>query len=193
MENDIGPAFIKINYQSEYAPHSMTVPCVPLIIAAEGLEPTFDLRGAEIDVLVDPAVKAFVNLLKAVWSPLTTFINYTAYQKVGVGDSPQPVWSGDLNIVGTSGLGLVHKAVQGTMSFRATDFTLSKLVFLDYQPGLGYEKQSSVSGSDALNAIRAYAVAPETWLASRGGGRPNTFLSLTTTLNEKLRRSYRMT
>lgn len=193
MENSLSPAFVKINYQSEYAPHSMTIPTVPLIAAVGDAPPYFDLRGAEIDYNADTGIRDFVNLLKAIWSPLTTFVDYTLYTQAGVGDTPVPVWSAPLTIVGTSGMALVHKAVQGTMSFRATDFTLSKLVFLDYQPGLGYDKQSSVAGSDALNAIKNYAVAPETWLASRGGGRPNTFLSLTTTLNEKLRRSYRMT
>ncbi len=188
MENDIGPAFVKINYQSEYAPHS-----VPILDPVDSDGYLFDLRGAALDVNVDDAVKDFVNLLKAVWSSATNFVDYIAYRGPGVGAVPVPVQSGSLNIAGTSGLALVHKAVQGTMSFRADDFTLSKLVFLDYQPGLGYDKKTDVSGSDALTAIKNYAVADVTWLASRGGGRPNTFLSLTTTLNEKLRLSYRMT
>jgi len=41
--------------------------------------------------------------------------------------------------------------------------------------------------------IRDYVTADATWIASRGGGRPNTFLQVSITLNEKLRRAYNMT
>lgn len=194
MENDIGPYFVKINYQSEYAPHSQSIPCVPLNnVGVLDTPPNFDLRGAEIDVNADTAIRDYVTLAKALFTPATVFANYTIYSKPGVGDSPVPIYSADLNIVGTSPFENPHKAWQQTLSFRADDFTLFKLVFLDAIPASGADKKTGTLADGAMNAVKNYAKALETWMASRGGGRPATFLSLTTTLNEKLRRSYRMT
>lgn len=194
MENDIGPAFVKINYLTEYAPHSQTIPCVPLNnVGVLDTPPNFDLRGGAIDVDADDAIKDYVNLAKALFTSATTFSDYTIYTKAGVGAVPVPVWSGSLGIVGTSPFANAHKAYQQTLSFRADDFTQFKLVYLDAIPASGNDKKTGTLADGAMEAVKNYAMANVTWMASRGGGRPATFLSLTTTLNEKLRRSYRMT
>lgn len=193
MENSLSPAFVKINYLTEYAPHSQTIPSVPLIAAVGDAPPYFDLRGGAIDVNADTAIRDYIALAKALFTPATTFVDYTIYSQPGVGDAPLPVWSASLGIVGTSPFTNAHKAFQQTLSFRATDFTLFKLVFLDAIPASGNDKKTPPLADGAMQAIVDYAIADVTWMASRGGGRPNTCLSLTTTLNEKLRRSYRMT
>jgi len=42
-------------------------------------------------------------------------------------------------------------------------------------------------------AINNFVTGANSWLLSRGGARPATFLQLSSTLNEKLRRTYGMT
>lgn len=194
MENSLSPAFVKIESASPFAPHVMTIPSVPLIAAIGEAPPYFDLRGAEIDVNVDGAINDFVNLLKPLFFSSYHWSSYTVYSQPGVGDEPIPVWSGSLSQVGTSAeAGTVPaKAWQQTFTFRATDFTLFKLVLLDAPIGMGNERIVNLTPNVNYEALRAYVVAPETWIASRGGGRPQTFLQLASTLNEKLRRSYRM-
>jgi hypothetical protein len=194
MENSLSPAFVKINYTSVYAPHSMIVPSVPLIGTIGGDTWLFDLRGAEIDVEAGGAIEDFVNVLKTQFPTSTIFNDYTLYSQPGVGDTPVPVLSNALGIAGTDAAsGGTHKATQRTLTWRATDFTLFKQVWLDVNTFGEFDKVTDISGSPGLVAIDDYVTAPETWIASRGGGRPNTFLALTETLNEKLRRSYRMT
>jgi len=192
MENSLSPAFVKINYESPYAPHTMTLPSVPLIAAIGDAPPFFDLRGAEIDVNVDTAIRDFCAILKLFYKPDVTLVDYTVFSQPGVGDTPVPVWSDSLGIAGTSASTLAEKAIQMTWSFRATDFTLFKLVMLDAPPDLGFNRVTALPGSSKWVDMRDYVVADATWIASRGGGRPNTFLQVATTLNEKLRRSYRM-
>jgi len=192
MENSLAPAFVRIESASAYAPHVMTIPSVPLIAAVGDAPPYFDLRGAEIDVNVDTAINDFVDLLRPLFKSTYHWSSYTVFEQAGVGDEPVPVWSAALTQVGTSAETREDKAWQQTFTFRATDFTLYKLVLLDSPPAYGSERQVNISTNVNYEALRAYIVANETWIASRGGGRPNTFLQLSSTLNEKLRRSYRM-
>ena len=192
MENSLSPAFVKIAYTSDYAPHEMTIPSVPLIAAVGEAPPYFDLRGAEIDVSADTAINDFVTLLSHLFLPTTHFDGYTIYSQPGVGDVPAPVWSAGLTQVGDSGSSAPAKAMQQTMTFRATDFTLYKLVLLDAPTALGLDRVPSLAASPAYTAVKNYVIAAATWIASRGGGRPQTFLQMSSTLNEKLRRSYKM-
>lgn len=193
--NSLSPAFVRINYQSAFGPHTMTIPSVPvddgLLVDADSGNWAFVLRGAELPVGVDGAINDFVNLIKVNFPTGVTFIDYVVYQQPAPEDAPYPVWSNTLAIVGTGGAGIWSKATQETWTFRADDFTTYKLVLLDYSAG-SFDKITAISGIPSLEAIRAYIVAPETWIASRGGGRPNTFLQIAQTLNEKLRRAYRM-
>nr|CRY96386.1 hypothetical protein [uncultured prokaryote] len=193
MENSLSPAFVKIEYTSAYAPHVMTVPSVPLIAAVGDAAPYFDLRGAEIDVSVVTAITDYVSVLKELFLASTVFNSATVFSQPSVGDAPVPVWSFPLGIVGTNGAAtLSNKAVQATYSFRATDFTIFKAVLLDVPVGAANDKVTAWPDGSIQDNLVEYITAPETWIASRGGGRPNVFLQTAFTLNEKLRRSYRM-
>jgi hypothetical protein len=192
MQNSLSPAFVKIDYTSVYAPHVMTVPSVPLIPAVGDAPPYFDLRGAEIDVNADTAIRDYVAVLADLALGTMVFNSYTIFSQPEVGDTPVPVWSAPLNVVGTNPSAAAPvKACQQTYSFRATDFTIFKVVLLDFPPMSGFDRTTAPASVLQTNLID-YVTADETWIASRGGGRPNVFLQLATTLNEKLRRSYRM-
>lgn len=192
MANSLSPAFVRINYVSAFGPHVMTIPSVAVDQTGVDVDSGnwfFQLRGAEIPVGVDGAIKDYVNLLKVEFPSTTLFVDYVVYQQPTPEDVATPVWSAALNIAGTGTGGFWNKATQETWTFRAEDFTLFKIVLLDAITNT-FNKETAITG--ARDAIRDYVIAPESWLSSRGGGRPATFLQLATTLNEKLRRAYQM-
>lgn len=194
MQNSLSPAFVRINYVTVYGPHVMTIPSVAInpdvAQAPSGYE--FVLRGLALPVEVDEAVNDFVAILLNFYPPSATFVDYTLFSQPTPEDLPVPVWSGTL---GLSGNGFVtsiwDKATESTWSFRADDFTLMKLCLLDSRIG-SFDKQVVIAGGSAEADLRDYVTADVTWLASRGGGRPANFLQISKTLNEKLRRSYKM-
>lgn len=191
--NSLSPAFVKVNYTSAYGSHVMTLPSVPLVTGVYA--PTgyaFDLRGAELPVEVSDAVTDFINVIKPFYPSSTTFVDAIVYSQPASTDIPTPVASFTLGIVGTDGSAGWTKATQLTISIRADDFTLFKLVLLDADSLDDWNKVSVPSSIVALGNIVTYVTADASWLASRGGGKPATFLQMSKTLNEKLRRAYGM-
>lgn len=194
MANSLSPAFVKINYSSSYGSHVMTQPSVPLVAGAYA--PTgyaFVLRGAAVPVAVDDAVTDFVNTIKVLFPATVTFTDATVYSQPTPSDIPVPVASFALGISGTAAASGWDKATQDTFTFRADDFTLYKLVLLDCVSFDQFDKVTDATVRTQFEDIVDYVTADVTWIASRGGGRPNTFLQYSITLNEKLRRSYNMT
>ena len=192
-ENSLSPAFVRIDSTSAYGPHSMTIPSVPVIAAVGGGSPyVFDLRGAAIDVPVAGAVEDFVDVIKTLFPASYTFLSWTLFTQADEDAKPLPVEAGNLNVAGThAGTGW-DKAVQYTITWRTDTFGIFKLVLLDAESGNVFDKVTNLTGETELSAINDYVTDDVTWIAGRDGGRPNTFLQVAKTLNEKLRRSYRM-
>jgi hypothetical protein len=192
-ENSLSPAFVRINYISQWGPHSMTIPSVPYtpptIGAVTGL---FVLRGAAVPTDAADAVTDFVNLIKPFFEATTTFLDYIIFTQADPDAAALPRFSDTLGIAGTGGSTTWDKAVQFTWTWRTDEFGLYKLVFLDCVSNNAFDKITNLTGLAAEEAVSDYVTADVTWIAGRDGGRPNTFLQIAKTLNEKLRRSYRM-
>lgn len=191
--NSLYPAAVRINYNSAFGAHSMTLPSVPVLggdIGVGGYQ--FTLRGLAAPVNVDDAVNDFVDVLKALMGTDTTFVDYVLFQYATPTSKGVPVSSQPINKVGTGGITSWRKAVQQTWTWRTDEFGIFKMVLLDVPSGGSFDKITSTDGDARQAALNAYVTAPVTWLAGRDGGRPNTFLQASVTLNEKLRRSYRM-
>jgi hypothetical protein len=172
----------------------MTLPTVP--VESGVYAPTnyaFTLRGSALPVAVDDAVTDFINVIKPYYDAQVTFQDAIVYSQPAPTDVPLPVASFTLGIVGTNGTPGWDKATQATLTFRADDFTIFKLVLLDSASSNVWDKVTNRLATTALEDLTDYIMADVTFLASRGGGRPATFLQMSTTLNEKLRRSYNMT
>lgn len=191
--NSLSPAFVKINYTTPYSSHVMTVPSVAIQNPSVGETAyRFTLRGAELPVPVAGAVEDYVTLLANWYGAGTTFVDYTAFRQPTPSDVPTPVESGALGISGADVISGWSKAVQETITFRADDFTLFKVVLLDAVSQDNFDKTTVLVDTDRWDLLRDYVTADASWLSSRGGGRPNVFLQAARTLNEKLRRSYGM-
>ena len=191
--NSLYPAFVRIDSESQFGPHSMTVPSVPVIAAVGGGAPyTFDLRGLSVDVNVKDAGEDFVDVLKPFFGPSYNFIGWTLFTMADPDATPVPVQSGSLAVAGTHAGGSWTKAVQATWTWRTDAFGIFKIVLLDGSSEDSFDKATSVTGYPIGDALSDYVTAPSTWVAGRDGGRPDVFLQVAYTLNEKLRRSYRM-
>lgn len=193
MENSLSPAFIRIDMTSAYGPHTMTVPSVaaePTTIGGSIYQ--FILRGAALPVAVAGAVEDFVDVLKPAFPTTYTFQGWTLFLQPTPEDTPTPVQAGLLGVAGTSPSTTWSKAVQHTLTWRTDEFGIFKLVLLDAVSGNVFDKLTNLSGNPTIEAISDYVTDDVTWVAGRDGGRPNVFLQMATTLNEKLRRSYRM-
>lgn len=191
--NSLFPAFVRIDSESRWGPHSMTIPSVPVIAAVGGGAPyVFDLRGLAIDVPVAGAIEDFVEVLKVNFNTDYHFLGWTLFTMEDPEATPVPVQSGALSVAGTAGDTSWDKAVQVTITWRTDAFGIFKVVMLDCESGNNFDKTTDVTANPNWEALNDYVTDPVTWVAGRDGGRPNVFLQSAVTLNEKLRRSYRM-
>lgn len=191
--NSLYPAFVRINYTSAYGVHTMTVPSVPAVV--DITKPTgwaFNLRGAAAPVDVELAVNDFVNLLRPFYKAAVKFTDFTVFTMDTPTSPPLPRFSATLSQTGSSVAPGWDKATQLTMTWRTDEFGMFKLVMLDYNTGNDFSKLVDLSLAPNLEALSDYVTANVSWLAGRDGGRPNTFLQAASTLNEKLRRSYKL-
>lgn len=191
--NSLSPAFTRINYISQWGPHSMTIPTVPYNPPDVGnATGAFVLRGAALPTDAADAIVDFVTLLLPFYEPTTTFLDYIIFTQADADATPLPQFSDTLGLAGTGGSTTWDKAVQFTWTWRTDEFGLFKLVMLDCISNNNFDKITNLTGLSAEEALHEYVTADVSFLAGRDGGRPNTFLQIAKTLNEKLRRSYRM-
>ena len=188
MENSLSPAFVRINYTTAFGVHSMTVPTVPVFL--DGATWKFTLRDEVTPTSVLTEITAYVNLLKVFFNATTTFVDFILYVQDSPATTPVPFYSATLAIVGTSGATAWAKAVQRTWTFRADDFGLFKLVMLDV-PNDGFDRVTATQAG-AQTSLKNYIIGANTPIAARSGGKPTVFLQFVDTLNDKLRKAYRM-
>ena len=188
--NSLYPASLRIDYQSAYGLHSMTMPTAKIIL--DGGQYKFLKEDLTIIGVVDTLVTAYVNVLKTFFPAGVTFIGWQAFTYATPTSSAVPFISGTLGIVGTSAAGanVEVKATQATYTWRTSEFGIFKVVMLDRVIG-GYEKIVNPADSQ-VSTLHAIVAGANTWLRGRDGGLPQTFLQVAFTLNEKLRKSYRM-
>jgi len=193
MPASLSPAFVLLNYHSEFAPHKQIVPTLNWFDeTSSGGSGTFDSWTAgHIDA--DDMIKDLVNAMKDAYPTTITYDNYVIFTQADATANPVPVAAGTLAIDGTVVTPGWYKAVQGTFSWRTSAFGLSKLVLLDLASGDDFDKNNTVPGSGPLFNMNAEVTADAKGWSGQDNGQPMTFISVTKTLNEKLRRAYRMT
>lgn len=193
MENALSPAFVRIDYTSIYAPHSMEIPSVAVGLTDGADSPyEFLLPTPLAPIEVEEAVTAYVNIIKAFFIPSTVFNGYTLFTQADENSPAVPVETNSLNIVGTAGTTSWEKAVQWTVTWRTTAFGVFKVVFLDAISNNDFDKITNEADDVGLDPVHDYVTNTGTWVRGRDGGKPKTFLQASKTLNEKLRRSYKM-
>lgn len=191
-ENALSPAFVKLNYHSLYSTHVQIIPSVPYLLPDVGnITGRFQLRGAALPTPAGDAIEDFVNLQMPFFPESVVFDNYTIFTQADEDAPPTPQYAGNLGISGTNDDAGWSKAVQATWTFRTTAFGLFKLVMLDMASANDFNPVVAPSDA-AYTDLIAYITSTNSWLSGRDDERPSTFLQISKTLNEKLRRSYKM-
>jgi len=193
MPNSPAPTGILINSRSLYGFHKQYV-------KALDWSPTPDTNGAgflntwdSAGIDTDDAVQAFVTALCPFFPTSYSWQNYVVFTYPTPESQPEPMASGTLTQVGTSATPGWSKAVQITISLRTSLFGQARIVLLDADSQDNYDKSTIVPGASPLETlINLFTDDANPW-SGQDNGQPQTYLSSTVTLNEKLRRAYRMT
>jgi hypothetical protein len=196
MANSLFPGYVDVEYTSVYGPHAMRLP-----IRAEpdfDADPTltqlemWDLTPRSLfDMVTD-----LVTALAAYYPATTDFQLYSVWTLATPTSDPVFRQVSRFGVSPISGSGTSvgwDKATQLTHTFRTSGGGVSKLVALDAGSFNAWNKQTDPTGSADLLAVIAEWTSGAAGWAGRDGFQPTTFLQLTKTLNEELRKSYRMT
>jgi hypothetical protein len=184
MAESAAPAFFRVNYHSAYGPHTLQVPTLEWV---GGLFTTWASGTVADDVMITD----YVTALLPFYPSTVVFDNFLVFTQASPSSDPLPVNSGTFtSLVGSAGTPGWTKAVQLTMSVRSDTFGVAKYVFLDAASGNNFDPIRTADGS--MTALMTVLSDVANGFAARNNGRPNTFIGLTKTLNEKLRKAYRM-
>lgn len=140
----------------------------------------------------DLMINDLCDKIVAIMPDTSFFDNYVIYSQPDPDDLPTPVAQGTL---GTQGLDTTpgwYKAVQVTMNFRTNLFGIMKIVVLDAATNNNFDKTTVLPGSGALFDIFNQLTSSTNGWSGQDNGQVAGFISQTITLNEKLRRAYRM-
>jgi len=187
MANSLYPAFVRIEYHSDRGPHLMTIP-------TREYSPVSDEFTNWIDFGIDAPtmINALTDLLLPLFTNVTSIDRYTIYTMETPTSPALPVAFGDIGDTGTSVSTENHVAVQETWSFRTTEFGTFKLVLLDAPASVDFLPIRDPTGITAVeNLIAELTDTTNAW-SGRDNARPAQFVQIAYTLNEKLRREYRL-
>jgi hypothetical protein len=186
------PSFVVFDYKTPYSTHKMTVPTrewnAGIGTAGKGGYLTWneDPRDA------DDMLKDFVTVIAGMYNDTTTFNHYTIFTFPTGETFSIPVAENALTIDGSGTITGWDEAVQRTYMIRDTSVrAFSRLVLLDAGTDNNFGKYTTLTTPEAQ--IIAEITDPDNAWSSRQGNRPNSFKNLTITLNEKLRREYKLT
>lgn len=188
--HDISPAFVEIDYLTQWGLHTMTRPTLAwtgVPWSGTGEFATHDGAGIGDDTMIMGLINSFLGMC----AEETTFTQYRIFTKPLPTDDPTLVFAQNLTgIVGdTTAVGWAE-AVQRTYSFYTEDSNAAKIVLLDCPGNNTFTPIYTLVSPDSLMADE-FQSAANGW-CGRDGARPAAFNRLTQTLNEKLRRNYRL-
>jgi hypothetical protein len=188
MTNFLGPYFVRINYHYILGPHTMTIPTnVWSPDGGVGTFATWDDGAAAADTMITE----LVTLMLPFFDVNTQFDNWTVFQWDAPNLEPIPRVAGAFtSLVGTASDGKWSAAVEQIITARTTNFGIAKLDFLDADSKNNFNPINAASGA-LLTLMAAWGALINGW-RGRDNGRPDVFLKMTTNLNQKLRKTYRL-
>lgn len=191
MANSVAPAFVLIEYHSEFAPHVMKIPITgienPGAIADELTAEAWDTSS----VLIDQMVQDLVVQLVPRFPSGSEFDRWSAWSQPTPEVDPVFVGSAAITSVGTAAVPGWKKATQETISIRDTLGNLFKVTLMDFASGNDFEAYTNATTIGVSSIVGEMIALDNAWM-SRAGARPANFIRRTATLNEALRRAYRM-
>lgn len=188
------PGFVKFEYHSAAGIHTAQIPTRAWQPPSGGFPFGSYARwndDVEVDAetMLDDMVTAFTNFL----SDTSVMDRWTIYTQATPESDPQPRASKAVSEPGVDTSSTWEEAVQMTLTYRDTNFTQGKVVILDAVSNGVFPKVIAPVASDKYDVLFDELSDPLQAWSSREGYRPSVFVSATWTLNEKARRTYRLT
>lgn len=191
MANSLYPAFVRLFWHSAQAPHVKTIPTLGWTEAGgtngKGVFTTWNSSVVDAQDMIEELVGSLADFNTAS-SVYDSFIIYTMSAPDAI---PQPRAQGLLGVAGTS-VGDAQPASQGTYTWRTTNFGIFKLEFLDAPVNDNFAKITVEGTSGQPHEVSLILRDSDNGWAGRDGGQVTAFLQASFTLNEKLRKSYRL-
>lgn len=189
MAGSLYPSFVEIKYHSAYAPHVMTIPTKQWTPGA-GFGTFATWAGGTI--AADTMIEALVTLMLPFFRATVIFDSFTVFTMDTPTSPAVPRASKVLTGVGTSSASAPYKATQATWTVKTNAHSLAKIVMLDVATGGSFEKITFATlTGDAAAFINEWFLDTNGWSA-RIDGKPDFFLQIAYTMNEKLRKEYHM-
>jgi len=190
MANSLYPSYVQIEYHSAFGVHKMTLPTRQWSSAggASGSFEAWDTTARDAADMVDD----LITDIKAVYPSSVVFDLATIYNFPDPDEDPVPVRLLVLGDAGTAVSSAWSKAVQQTFTFRTLSNGIFKLVLLDVPTDNNFDRVPVSSFTAPFLAIEAELTSQANAWSGRDNARPNSAIQASATLNEKLRREYRM-
>ena len=189
MPESTAPAFVKVNYHSALGTHVSIIPTLSWNAGAD--QGDFATHAGGITA-ADDMIQDLATAVSGILPDTASIDNYVIYSQPDPDDLPVPVASNAIGIAGLDATPGWWQAVQVTMTFRTSNFGVMKLVTLDAATNNDFSKTTVVPGSGVLFTVFGLLSDASLGWAGRDNGRPMNLISQTITLNEKLRRAYRL-
>lgn len=191
--NSLFPCHVVIDYSTAYSRHKMTIPLKEHSPVSGGHIAGTNLAWDTTQVDTDDMIQGLVDLLKVFFFTDTTFNNYTIFEWADADGPPAPVISKPI-VTGVGTGAAVIPATQATWNFKTSTFGAFKLVLLDTKVSATFNPVSNLTSPDFDDeiALRDYILDSGNAFSGRDNTEPTTLVRITYTLNEKLRKSYRL-
>lgn len=190
MANSLAPAFIKVNYHSISGPHSMLIPTLAANVAPTPSESTIDTHAGGT-IAWDDMAEALLTELADQMSTSSAFDGIFLFTQADADADPVLITGKNITIAGTNAAPGWEVATQLTINAKSENGGNVRLTLLDFASGGQFTKTSVLAGSGLEAVVAEWGLLANGW-SSRDNGRPSIFLSATRTLNERLRRAYRI-
>ena len=191
--NSLFPCAVVIDYVNSFARHKMTIPLKEHSPVSGGHIAGTNLAWDASQVDTDDMMQGLADLLKPFFFTDTTFTNYTIMEYADAESPGVPVVSQPfVTAVGTGGATI--PASQATFNFKTTGFHAFKIVMLDARVSATFAPLTALvsPANDDEIALRDYLTDDVNAFSGRDNERPQSLVRVTYTLNEKLRKSYRL-
>lgn len=176
------PSFVRIFYHSKYAPHTMTIPTRTWQAGAnQGEFVTHNAGTVDADTMVNELVD---QLAANYYGANDAFDNYVIYNYPDVSEPPVPVAGNTLAVPGSGTVTAYQEDAQLTIIWRTTLFHIFKLTLMDAEPGASFRDDVSFGSPESL--LHDIVTNPDNGWAGRDGYRPNTFVKVRRTINDRL-------
>lgn len=188
----LSPAFFRMFYSVANLIHVQTMPTRAWSAPSEGHPQGTFINWVDTQIDADDMIQAYAALLTQFFNDSGNLDSYVIFTQADAEADPLPRVQNTIDIPGVNASDSWFQAVQQTWSYRDTEFHKFKLVMLEVPTDDVFSKVTALPGPGAFADLDEFVTSENQSFSSRWGKRPSGFISITTTLNEKLRKERRL-